>query len=160
MAHFVPFNAAAQAEEFLSRHFDKVSVEQNESGVTCAVPGFFALKHIPRRTPSGRFLREVQELSVDAPDREQGIILLANTVHEESVILKHFPKEGDLYQPRVGAEYVIIDREDPLHHHGHKGFIDFNMVMFSEGELDIGSTGDEFEPYWHVHLAPASDIST
>ncbi len=161
MTRRAPFTAAAEASKFLNVYFDKVSAIQNGDGVTCALPGVFSLKHIPLKTQSGRFLRTIHELSVDAPDQDTGMVLLGNQVNQESVILRHFSKPCDQYQPDTDAHYVVIDRGDRLHQHGHAGYIDFNMAVFADGELELGSmSGDALDPYWHVHLALAADIST
>lgn len=160
MSRRAPFQAAAEASKFLNAYFDEVSIIQNDEGTTCALPGVFTLKHVPRKTPSGRFLRAVHELSVTAPSKEEGMVCLANRVNQESVILKHFPKAADRYQPDTAADYVVIDKHDPLHKHGYANYIDFNMSTFDDGELILGTTEGDLDPYWHVHLALAADIST
>lgn len=160
MTDSVHFTATSEASEFLSSYFGVVSIVENDHGVTCALPGVFALKHVPVRTATGRNLRTIHEMSVTAPDREEGLIRLANKVNLESVILKHFPKPNDRYEPTANADYVIIDREDRLHSHEYAGFIDFNMAVFDEGAIQLGSVATQLDPQWHIHLAPAADITT
>ena len=159
MSRRAPFQEAAKASSFLQHHFGDVSIVENDDGVTCALPGVFALKHVPETTPSGRFLRHIEEMSVSAPSQEEGLVKLANRVNQESVILKHFPQAHDHYQPDTAADYVVIARDEPLHQHDYAGYIDFNMSTFDDGELAIGSTAtDALDTEWHVHLALAADM--
>ena len=151
------------ATRFLSQTFGRVHFQPKGEGVECLLLGYF--EHRLKNPSQDKHKLDGRLISLHAlrglgSTQEKSALSLSQKVlriaaEDDTLIIKHIPKSGDIYVPKFAQEYRNVEAENPMHDHGNKRLMDFNVIQANEGFF-FGSTDDELSLGMHLHLHPAT----